>query len=116
MLLEETQTPSAQPNMSQPMQDLGVVSKRRHTVDSPEQSPRKSPPFAPPPPRKKVKFNVKSSEFSTPTGAGCKAFPGSSKEPSVLLRRSAVPDDAPVPRGGRSSFASRLHRGHGLRR
>ncbi|KAG2088307.1 hypothetical protein BD769DRAFT_1680379 [Suillus cothurnatus] len=116
MLQEQTQP--AQPGIvqiSQPMQDLGAAFKRRHSKVSPEQSLRKSPPFAPPPPRKKVNFNAKSPESFTPTGAGGNAFPGSSKEPMVLLHRSAVPDDAPVPRRGRPS-ARGLPRGHGLRR
>ncbi|KAG1849023.1 hypothetical protein F4604DRAFT_1935109 [Suillus subluteus] len=116
-ILQE-QTQSAQPGIaqiSQPMQDLGAAFKRRHSKVSPEQSQRKSPPFAPPPPRKKVNFNAKSPESSTPTGAGGNAFPGSSKEPTVLLHQSAVPDDAPVPRRGRPS-ARGLPRGHGLRR
>ncbi|KAG1817545.1 uncharacterized protein BJ212DRAFT_1480119 [Suillus subaureus] len=98
-ILQE-QTQSAQPGIaqiSQPMQDLDAGFKCHHSKVSPEQLPRKSPPFAPPPPCKKVNFNAKSPESSTPTGAGGNTFPGSSKEPMVLLHQSAVPDYALVP-------------------
>ncbi|KAG2355243.1 hypothetical protein BDR07DRAFT_1493392 [Suillus spraguei] len=108
-----TPTPDAQVvQTSQPTQDLGTAAKRRRTPSSSTATPS-APPYAPSPPHKHV--HVRSSNLSSPIGSPDQTTTGG----AAMRNRSAVPHDAPGPRGhGRSSrgVSSRAGRGRGGRR